>query len=193
MNELVFYLFGIITAYLIGSIPTGYLVARFQGIADIRNHGSGNIGATNVARSLGKGYFFLILLLDAAIAFLLLYFLSKTGASQPLLIIASAALILGNAYSCFLGFKGGKGVATSLGILLALNPLLVVTALSVFLPTLYLTKTMGIASCAAALSLPLFAAFFLELEPSMVAFASCMAVAVCYLHTENIQQYLQGK
>lgn len=193
MNELILYPITLCIAYLIGSIPTGYLIARLHGVADIRNHGSGNIGATNVARSLGTGYFFVILLLDASKAFLLLSFLSKAGMSQPFLILAGASLLLGNAFSFFLGFKGGKGVATSLGILAALNPLLVVTALSIFLPTLYLTKTMGIASCATALSLPLFAAFFLELAPSMVLFTSCMAVAVCYLHTENIQQYLQGK
>ena len=109
-------------AYLVGSIPTGYLIAKLAGIADIRSHGSGNIGATNVARLIGIHGFFLVLCIDALKAYAYLRYM-QTITSQDVYLCAIALLILsGNIHSLFLGFRGGKGVATSIGIAAALMP-----------------------------------------------------------------------
>src|SRR5581483_8545951 len=107
--------------YLIGAIPCGYLIARACGINDIRNHGSGNTGATNVGRILGLKYFFLIFFLDCLKAYAVLAVLAHYGFEQSDLIIPALALLVGNAFPLFLRFRGGKGVATSVGILAAIN------------------------------------------------------------------------
>lgn len=115
--------FLVFVAYLIGAIPTGYLFARFFHGIDIRTKGSGNIGATNVARVLGVYYFIVIFLTDAGKACLFLIGLQSLSVVQPVLLLACAsALLVGNAYSCFLRFDGGKGVATSVGVLCAIAP-----------------------------------------------------------------------
>lgn len=113
----------LLVAYLIGSFPTGYWFAKiFYGV-DIREHGSGNIGATNVGRILGKKFFFLVMAIDASKAFVTLT-CAKIFASGNLLFLfcVAATLLLGNAHSIFLRFRGGKGVATSLGVLAFFMP-----------------------------------------------------------------------
>src|SRR5438105_2150337 len=120
--------FLLIISYLIGAIPVGYLIARFKGIVDIRKHGSGNIGATNVSRALGLPYFFLIFLIDAGKAFLTIWYLAPY-ATANFLYVCAAAVLLGNGCSIFLQGSGGKGVATLFGLLVALQ-------LSVILPLL---------------------------------------------------------
>lgn len=120
----------IVGAYIVGSIPTGYLLGRFLFGIDITAHGSGNIGATNAARVFGPRYFFIVFFIDAAKAFLYLLALSLGDLSFPVaqlshdmvVHLAAIALLIGNAYSPFLGFNGGKGVATLCGILYALFP-----------------------------------------------------------------------
>src|SRR5690348_15473304 len=102
-------------AYLVGAIPTGYLIAKLKGITDIRQHGSGNIGATNVSRILGKHYFFLIFFLDAGKAYLFIHALKAHFSFNYLCIFASIVLV-GNGYSIFLRGSGGKGVATLFGL-----------------------------------------------------------------------------
>lgn len=120
MMTLIIFLFG---AYLIGSFPTGYWFAKiFYGV-DIRDHGSGNIGATNVGRLLGKKYFFLVMAIDAVKAYLMLACSQAFASSNSLFLFCIAAtLLLGNAHSIFLRFRGGKGVATVLGILAFFMP-----------------------------------------------------------------------
>jgi glycerol-3-phosphate acyltransferase PlsY len=109
------YLFLLGAAYLVGAIPTGYLFAHYCFNIDITKQGSGNVGATNVARTLGKQYFVLIFIIDALKAGAFLYATSPYGSAHT--ISCAFALLLGNAFSIFLNFKGGKGVATSFGIL----------------------------------------------------------------------------
>ncbi len=120
----------LVGAYVVGSIPTGYLFGRLVFGVDVTQHGSGNIGATNIARVFGPRYFFVIFLIDAAKAFLYLLFVSSLGqnylttiVSQEIILqLTGIALLIGNAYSMFLGFTGGKGVATMCGILYFLFP-----------------------------------------------------------------------
>ncbi len=113
-----------IFAYLIGAIPTGYIIARLFANIDITCHGSGNIGASNSARLLGKPCFFLVLLFDAGKAFGTYWLFSNwfTDSNFFFYAFVGACLLVGNAYSCFIGFKGGKGVATALGIVAYLFP-----------------------------------------------------------------------
>jgi len=117
-------IFFLIIAYLVGSIPTGYLFCRYVFDLDITQHGSGNIGATNVARTLGsKKYFVFILLIDTTKAFLTLYICGHFLYFSYLeLITIALTMLIGNAHSIFLKFKGGKGVATTLGIILYMLP-----------------------------------------------------------------------
>jgi glycerol-3-phosphate acyltransferase PlsY len=122
-------LFPFFIAYLIGAIPSGYLVGRWVKGIDLRLHGSGNIGASNSARLLGKKYFALIFLIDAGKAWAVLYGCDKfsfVGFHEPcraiVLMVVASVLLFGNAYSCFIGFSGGKGVATTVGIIGYLYP-----------------------------------------------------------------------
>ncbi|MBC7978982.1 MAG: glycerol-3-phosphate 1-O-acyltransferase PlsY [Armatimonadetes bacterium] len=162
-------------AFLVGSIPFGLLIAKSQGI-DIRQHGSGNIGATNVFRIVGKKYGLLCLLLDALKGFIPVVialnlvriegnapafpmsFLEPTAERftvQLVHVITALAAILGHNYSPWIRFKGGKGIATSAGVLIALMPAAVVILILVFVVTLIITRYVAIASIAAAISLPI--------------------------------------
>lgn len=181
--------FVVLASYLVGSIPTGFIIARIKGIEDIRTLGSGNIGATNVGRQLGLPYFFLILLLDSLKAFLCLYFIAQLGASTSLLYLCTLAILFGNSCSVFLNFTGGKGVATSVGILLYLFPLLLASGIGVWLLSLAATYKVGIASVLAAASLPLFAWLYGE---SWFAFGLIltMSVWIIWLHRLNILHFI---
>lgn len=115
---MIIHLLFLVSAYLVGSIPTGYWLARILYDIDIRQHGSGNIGATNVGRILGKKYFLLVMLIDALKAYAILAAASMYASNELwYLFCAAGLLLLGNAHSLFLHFRGGKGVATALGIL----------------------------------------------------------------------------
>ena len=144
-------------AYFVGAFPSGWLVARLKGVKNIRQLGSGNIGATNVARVLGIRYFFLVFFLDAFKAFGYLWIVYQISPRCECTFIYALALILGNTRSVFLGFDGGKGIATSFGILAALYPAILVLVLFVWVVAYFVTRTIGMASVFALLALPLFA------------------------------------
>lgn len=178
-------------AYIIGSIPSGFLIARLWGVADIRRHGSGNIGATNVARVLGKKLFCLVVLLDAGKAYGYLAGLGLLGIDQKVICVAALGLLLGNSASLFLNFSGGKGVATTVGALAYLAPWYVVCALATWLFILATTRTVGMASIAAALSVVFVASFSAYQHNDPCALTSIvMAVWVVFLHKKNIETYL---
>lgn len=173
-------------AYLIGALPTGYLIAKLKGITDIRAHGSGNIGATNVARILGKHYFFLIFFLDAGKAYLFIH------AIQPyfefsICCIFAMILLIGNGCSIFLRGGGGKGVATLFGLLLALHPTTAVIVFGIWAIFLVIIQTVGIASVAAAVWLP-FCTYRLH-NPSLFLFSLFATLWIIYTHTSNIKAY----
>jgi glycerol-3-phosphate acyltransferase PlsY len=178
-------IFGLL-AYLIGAIPTGYLIARLNGIADIRAHGSGNIGATNVARFLGKHYFFIIFLLDAGKAFLFMH-LIQPYFDFNYLCLSAGVLLFGNGYSIFLNGSGGKGVATLCGLVAALAPATILPLLTIWVLILFLTKTVGIASIGAALCLP-FYAYTTHNNPFFI-FSLFAAAWIINTHQSNIKQY----
>lgn len=141
-------------AFLIGSVPTGYLVARAKGV-DIRRHGSGNIGATNVFRTLGKPLGILVFFVDALKGFGAVWLANHFGEVCPWTgIVAAVAAIAGHNYTPWLGFKGGKGIATSAGVLLALMPWAVLAIAVVWFVVFKVSRYVSLASICAAAALP---------------------------------------
>jgi glycerol-3-phosphate acyltransferase PlsY len=185
--------------YLLGSIPFGFLVGKAKGI-DIRSVGSGNIGATNVLRTLGKPAGILVLVMDglkgfAAAAWLvdLVMGLLAIAADQAefLRMAGGFSAILGHNYTCWLKFRGGKGIATSAGVLAALvpGPLLIIAA--VWLALTLLSGYVSLGSIAASLALP-FASWATGESTTMIVVTSAMAALAIYKHRTNIQRLLSG-
>jgi len=180
--------FGILLiAYLVGAVPSGFLVARLHNIPDIRQHGSGNIGATNVARLLGAKGFALVFCLDWLKAFLMLRILMWYGYGTTQLMLVSILLLLGNTRSIFLGFSGGKGIATNFGIMLALAPKVLLVAVVVWVAVFSAVNIVGIASVVALLSAPLISWF---IAPHLIVLMLIISAWCIWLHRENIKQFL---
>ena len=175
-----------VLAYFIGAIPIGYVVAKIKGIADIRKHGSGNSGATNVSRTLGLPYFFLIFFLDAGKAFFFIYAM-QTYFSLEYLYFFAFILLIGNGCSLFLYGSGGKGVATLFGLVAALNFWAVWLMLGIWLLILGLTHTVGIASICSVICLPLYA--LLLHDYAFLLFSLCAASWIIWKHESNIRRY----
>jgi glycerol-3-phosphate acyltransferase PlsY len=186
-----------ILSYLIGSIPSGYLVARTQGV-DIRKHGSRNIGATNVLRVMGKKWGYLVFLCDSSKGFLAVKLGMLFAAHSPVGgVIAAIACILGHNYTFWLGFKGGKGIATSGGVVLALFPFPVICCLAVvWIAVFYAAKYVSLASITAAIALPV--AVFLLVEKSgrdfwtLFAFSLLICGLAIWRHQSNIVRLING-
>jgi acyl phosphate:glycerol-3-phosphate acyltransferase len=201
--EVVGYIITACVAYLLGSIPTGYLVAKSRGI-DIRTVGSGNIGATNVFRILGKPAGIFVLTVDALKGFVACFFvgsliyqllvgpLEKHSATHEFLEITGGFLaILGHNYTCWLKFKGGKGIATSAGVVLGLLPIALTISLGGWLLALAISRYVSVASIVAALILP-FGAWWYGYSPRMIVVAAAIGVLAIYKHRTNIQRLRAG-
>jgi len=192
----------VIVSYLIGSIPSGYLVANSQGI-DIRRHGSKNIGATNVLRVMGKKWGYLVFFCDGFKGFLAVrlgIFLGTHGGIESSVagVVAAIACILGHNYTFWLGFKGGKGIATSGGVVLALFPWFIVLIVAlVWVVVFYLSRYVSLASICAAISLP---ASLILMSPSvgssnfwvLILFSILAASLAVLRHRTNITRLLNG-
>jgi glycerol-3-phosphate acyltransferase PlsY len=181
-----------LAAYLVGAIPVGYLVGRAFGVADIRLHGSGNIGATNVLRAAGRGAAVLTLVLDVVKgggAVLLASALAGAGGRAAA--AAAVAAVVGNCWSVYLRFRGGKGVATGLGALLALVPWAVLPALPVFAVAVAATRFVSLGSMTAALCVPAAAALLGYPRPAVVG-AAAIAAVVVLRHRDNIARLRAG-
>ncbi len=189
--------------YLLGSIPTGYLVGRACGI-DVREAGSGNIGATNVFRLLGKTAGTGVLLVDALKGYAASGFLATwIGAwialpSEPadslretLAIVAGIAAILGHNFTCWLRFRGGKGIATSAGVLLALVPQALAVCLLVWAGVFAASRYVSVASITAAFCLP-FVVALLKGSVAMISVTGAMAAMAIVKHRANIRRLLDG-
>jgi glycerol-3-phosphate acyltransferase PlsY len=177
-------------AYLIGAIPSGYLIARLYGIKDIRLHGSGNIGATNVGRILGAPFFFLVFFVDYIKAFALVWSIKVFScASLSIVIAAGLALIIGNGASVFLKFRGGKAVSTTCGVLAAIDFKLVLVVFIPWFLTLFFTRRVGIASVIAYVALPL-CAILTQASADLIVATLSIAVWGIFLHRSNIKEFL---
>ncbi len=195
------YILTAVAAYLLGSIPTGFLVAKARGV-DIRTVGSGNIGATNVFRFLGKPAGIFVLFADALKGWLAVvgvtwiviqaFHLSQDQVTKEWLqICAGVCAILGHNFTCWLHFKGGKGIATSAGVLTALVPLSLIIILGVWIVVFALSRYVSLASICAAFTLP-FAAWLTHQSVTMIAITAALGFLAIYKHKANIKRLLKG-
>jgi len=193
----------VILCYLIGSFPSGYLVGKSQGI-DIRQHGSGNIGATNVLRVMGKKWGYLVFFCDSLKGFIAVktgvWLAASAGGDTTLAgVLAGIFCIIGHNYTVWLHFRGGKGIATSIGVLLAIVPIVIVLViLIVWVAVFFVWKYVSLASICAALSLPV---AVLALFPFvghgnywvLLVFSLIVAALAVWRHRSNIDRLLHGK
>jgi glycerol-3-phosphate acyltransferase PlsY len=201
MSALTYFLIGL-AAYLLGSIPFGFILVRLFLKEDIRAKGSGNIGATNVVRSGAKKLGILTFVLDACKGFIAVWLASRIAllpaiAAVPLQnaeALAALCAILGHIYTVWLRFKGGKGVATAFGVFLALAPLAAVAALIVFILAFALSKYVSLASILAAVAFPIFAVLLPHpaRSPWLIAVLIFVPVIVIAKHRQNIARLLNG-
>jgi len=181
----------VICAYLVGSIPTGLLLAKGLGGVDIRETGSGNIGATNVYRTLGRKVGLLTLVGDCLKGLVPVLIAGLIGMSALWVSLIGLSAFLGHVYTVFLGFKGGKGVATALGVFLAVSPLSVLSALAVFSLVLYKWRYVSLASITAAAAMPSLLAL-IDGRPEIVGMSLLIAAMVIVKHMENIKRLKSG-
>ena len=193
----------VIASYLLGSIPFGYLAGRMAGI-DIRNCGSGNVGATNVIRTLGKGYGYPVFALDflkglgAVKVSILIATRMQSDWNPPEMfgIVAAISSVLGHSFPVWLGFKGGKGVATSAGALFGLAPVAALVGVAIWIVTFWLTRYVSVASIAAAAALPfviLITTWLSRTTGKLLFYSSvCLAVVVIWRHRSNLSRLIHG-
>ena len=182
----------VVAAYLIGAVPIGWLVARAFGMRDIRRHGSGNIGATNVLRTLGRLPAIVTLLADVLKGYLAVVVAAALSGGDPVVTAAaSVAAVVGNCWSVFLGFRGGKGVATGLGALLRTVPWATVAALPVFVAVVATTRYVSLGSLLAAACVPL-GAVMLGYPGSAAVAALAVVAIVVGRHHANIARLRAG-
>jgi acyl phosphate:glycerol-3-phosphate acyltransferase len=184
----------LVVSYLVGAIPASFLAGRaFRGI-DLREHGSGNLGATNAFRVLGPGIAAPVMLFDVLKGFVPTYFfpqLAGTGAWEWG-IAFGAATVLGHVFPVYLSFRGGKGVATAAGVFLALAPVAVLVGVLVWVVTLALSRMVSLASILAALAL-LVALPFTSAPLAVQALGVVVAGLVIFSHRANLRRILQGR
>ena len=195
------YIVVMVGAYLLGSIPTGFLVAKARGV-DIRAVGSGNIGATNVFRTLGKTAGVFVLVVDALKGYVACRFIGDWVAQlfgvagdmtsqEYFSIIAGFCAVLGHNFTCWLHFKGGKGIATSAGVLLALFPKALLCAAGVWVVVVTVSRYVSLASITAAIWLP-FLVWWFYFSERLIAVAVIMAALAVFRHKDNIRRLAKG-
>jgi len=193
----------VIASYLLGSIPFGYLAGRMAGI-DIRNCGSGNVGATNVIRTLGKGYGYPVFALDFLKGFgavkisILIATRMQSEWNPPEMfgIVAAISSVLGHSFPLWLRFKGGKGVATSGGALFGLAPVAALVGVAIWIVTFWLTRYVSVASIVAAAALPfviLITTWLSRTTGKLLFYSSlCLAAVVIWRHRSNLSRLIHG-
>jgi acyl phosphate:glycerol-3-phosphate acyltransferase len=187
----------IIASYVLGSIPFGLILAKIFVGTDVRKAGSGNIGATNVARVAGPGAGILTLLFDTAKGYAAVWLAGRTtDDSATWMVVAALAVLAGHCFPIWLKFKGGKGVATALGVFLALSPLAALTALLLFIIVVASSRFVSLGSVAAAAAMPLLIYFLWapKYAPPLLVDLGTLAIAalVIFKHDGNLQRLVEG-
>ncbi len=191
----------LVMAYLLGSVSTAVWVGKLFHNVDVRQHGSGNAGATNVIRVLGWKTGVPVLLIDVAKGWLsamlpVLLKLAPSGSALliNLQILSGITAIIGHIFPVFTGFKGGKGVATIFGVLLAIHPMLTLSCFGVFIVVLLISGYVSVSSMSAGVAFPLFLLFFFD-TPSIIlkGFSVLVAIALVVTHRKNISRLLRGE
>ncbi len=192
MKEILFLVLG----YVMGALPNGVWIGKYFKKIDIREHGSKNSGATNAYRVLGPKYGLMVLVADALKGFLPPFIASRYGVSGDMLLLIGVLAIVGHSLSFFLHFKGGKGVATSLGVFLFLIPNVTLALLIVFILVVYFTRYISLGSIVAAVALPILTAlspvgYGIGKTPLLVM-TTLIGVFVIYRHRTNIKRLIEG-
>ncbi len=187
-----------VAAYLLGSIPVGVILTKLLGKGDVRKAGSGNIGATNVARVAGPLAGVLTLALDAAKGAAAVWLAAHfTNQSAAWMVIAGLSALIGHCFPVWLGFRGGKGVATAAGVFLVLCPLALLGSLTLFILVVVFSRYVSLGSISAAASIPLLVYFLWAPHhaPPLVVTIGALAAAilVVYKHDANIQRLVEGR
>jgi acyl phosphate:glycerol-3-phosphate acyltransferase len=193
----------VIVSYLLGSIPAGYLAGRLAGV-DIRKVGSGNIGATNVMRVLGKAYGYPVFAIDflkglaaVRVSILIARHTQHAGTSMELIgIVAAVSCVTGHVFPVWLQFKGGKGVATSAGALFGLMPVALLIGAAVWIAMFQVTRYVSVASITAAIALPIVILIMISLDQTrtmaLLYFSICLAAMVILRHRSNLSRLVRG-
>jgi glycerol-3-phosphate acyltransferase PlsY len=190
----------ITTAYLIGSIPTALIISRQYFGIDIREYGSGNMGATNAFRILGAKYGTIIMVLDVlkgmlavGLFYLMPFYISNEFERTNFMIALGLSAVIGHILPVFADFKGGKGVATLLGMILAIQPYIALTCIGVFLVVLFLTRYVSLSSILGAVMLPI-CVLWIWNEDELIyrIFAMLVAIMVIITHQKNISRIIKG-
>lgn len=185
-----FFLFG--AGFLIGSIPFGAWIARCQGV-DIQKKGSGNIGATNVGRVLGKKWGYLVFLLDALKGWFAVWLAAEfLQAGDATSVLTGIAAVAGHVFSPWLNFRGGKGVATSAGVLLGLSPAVLIWAAAIWGFSFFVKRIVSVSSLLAATSFPFLVMWLEPGRQALLAASFLLAGLVWYRHRGNLQRLAQG-
>ncbi len=193
-------LFSVMAAYLLGSMPTAYIFGKVLKGIDVRDYGSGNVGATNVFRTVGKVPGIIVMVIDLLKGYLavtlLPYLVMKCFVKAPAFddmgyIMLGAAVISGHIWTCFLRFKGGKGVATTAGVMAGLFPVIFLCGLVVWIITFSIWKYVSLASITAAAFLPILALVFDKGLP-VILFCSVLCLVGVIAHKANIKRLIQG-
>jgi glycerol-3-phosphate acyltransferase PlsY len=185
-------LFIALFGYLLGSVPTGLLLAKFFSKVDPRKTGSGNIGATNIFRTAGKGLGILTLAGDVLKGMIPIGIGIQWGISDLWLAAVGLSTFLGHIFPIFLGFKGGKGVATALGVYLVISPIAVLIELLLFAGLVWRWRYISLGSISCATTIPILIAFFRSDSQAYFILSVIIAALILYRHQENIVRLLQG-
>lgn len=185
------YIIVILCSYIIGSIPSGLILGKTFWNVDLREHGSKNIGATNAWRTLGKLPGFIVFVADLLKGMIGVYLGMLLVGTSTAMIIGGIVAIIGHSLSLFLKFKGGKGVATGLGVIIMLMPTVSAIVFIIWLVVVMLSKYVSLASIIAAICVPIFA-FVLGMPFEFVAFGVVAALFVIYRHKSNIGRLMNG-
>lgn len=180
----------VVFAYLLGSIPVGVILGKLKGV-DPRKTGSGNIGATNVMRAAGKKLGVVTLILDAAKGFLPVVLATVLGVHVYVIALVGLAAFLGHVFPIFLRFKGGKGVATALGVYLAVSPVTILGAFVVFVIVAAIWRYVSLASMIGAMAVPI-GLYLIGAPWSFVAMAGLITLVVIIRHKDNITRLAKG-
>lgn len=189
---------GILISYLLGAMPAAYLLVKVVKGDDIRDFGSGNVGATNATRVIGKGFGFLVLLFDIgkgviAVTFLSFLFHSRIDlAPEVIKSLFGMAVVCGHVFNVLLGFKGGKGVATSAGVLIGLNPWAFLVGVIIFTIVVFISKYVSLGSIVACTVIP----FFMLLHRSHYSYvivSALLCILIVAKHKSNIKRLLAGR
>ncbi|MDI3534315.1 MAG: acyl phosphate:glycerol-3-phosphate acyltransferase [Thermosediminibacterales bacterium] len=181
----------VIASYLLGSISFSYIIVKLWMNIDIRNYGSGNAGATNVLRVLGKKAAAAVLFLDMLKGFIAVVIGNQIG-GENISLICGIAVVLGHNWPVFFKFKGGKGIATSIGVVLAISPLIMLYLILIAVVIIYFTRYVSLASITGALIYPLLVLLF-KMPKEYIIFSLILSILAVIRHHSNIYKLLTGK